>query len=518
MELIDTGAATLSRARKGSVAPQSIVIWDSDNLVLNTNINMTELFDNLVFLENETATLKTELHAASVSLGLAIARNQYNSGYINEHQANLSAAVLRINDVNRIAISEINKVNSFDLVLTALEDKAGEEFSRIQQYVRSINSVILNAATIEGNTIESELTVTMMERDISRYQSQLDQLEADLRDIEFTLIALAARIDAILARAKPALDSLLELRTLAAAAKAKFEGFVERLLYVELQISVLTLGTNQFDERRAYLTTIMQQLKAGVVKLEAMFEDMVNRHYDLLCKIATLYQKTIDLIEIANEINDYIQKMVKLIENGLLKEGDNIVIEYLESGFARISSTLEPYPERVRPKRQLIATKAINMRVPADVCPPVMPPCPGMDSGSGGSGGSGGTGGGTGGSGDRNPRCPDISLTPFREGSVLSFSSNCAGHQCWKKTIRLDYDGPIAIWSQYSTRIAAAGGFDIEGDWGYTADYGCRFREHYKRGQCIELSVNGGIKAAPYLIQIMSWEACKTKAKNTKKP
>jgi chromosome segregation ATPase len=223
----------------------------SDDLVLNTEINLVKLFEELVFLDHENAILRNGLQQASAELAVAISRNASNSALMSKHQLQLSEASLRISDVNRVAVAEYKKVVAFDFHLTVLEAEAQEHFAKISDFMSKLSRVTSSSNNLEASLVEADVNLNFVEREIYAYQASFDSLDADLRDMEFALGSLEKRISAIQQRTKPSLDSLLELRTIAAKARADLSSFVTRLKRIEILIMGILMDVNTLDENRA---------------------------------------------------------------------------------------------------------------------------------------------------------------------------------------------------------------------------------------------------------------------------
>lgn len=206
----------------------------------------------------------------------------------------------------------------------------------------------MNARILEKNVIEADLSLNTVEREINNAQKIADQISVALSDIEATQDVVESRLKTSLERSKPALRDLLKMRILSYNMLLELKKLEKDLYKVETYIMATQFILDEYDAKRVYLARAILRLSEMVSVLEQRLNHAMERYYDLVCKVITLLEDVGSLTLIAEEVAVYISAMTKLINQGLLRAGENIMIEYTNSGFAIVHTT-----SRILSARQL---------------------------------------------------------------------------------------------------------------------------------------------------------------------
>ena len=176
----------------------------------------------------------------------------------------------------------------------------------------------------------------------------------------------------ILGRSNPATKTSIEMRIRAYQMRQKLYKLESDLTKIEARTITISLILDEYDARRGYLRASVVQLEKVVQQMKAKIYDALERYYLLVCTIVTLLEEIVNLQSIAEEIIVYSDEMTSLINQGLIRAGDYVQVEYTEGGFAKIHANFPPYAENPVPEAQCIqaiASRSENscLAVPASI-------------------------------------------------------------------------------------------------------------------------------------------------------
>lgn len=365
---------TLNFGAKNFVVGKPIVLWDSESLVLDLSHDVSKIYQELLFAENETLQFRTKIVDYQTKISNSLAKNQSVNDFA-KMQSDININLERLQNLESKVITEIKVVTDYGNSLIVLENLGAEELKKLHKFINSVERFILNAKILERNVIEAELSLDTVEREINNAQKIADKIAVALSDIEATQDVTESRLKSSLERSKPALQDLLKMRILSYNMLLELKKLENDLYKVETYIMATQLILDEYDAKRAYLARAILRLSEMVTVLEQRFNHALERYYALICKVITLLEDVGSLTLIAEEVAVYISAMTKLINQGLLRAGENIMIEYTEAGFAIVHSNYQPYPERPPASRKCIKLPPIKVNIPAPPCPPILPPC-----------------------------------------------------------------------------------------------------------------------------------------------
>lgn len=365
---------TLNFGAKNFVVGKPVVLWDSQSLVLDLSHDVSKIYQELLFAENETLQFRTKIVEYQTKISNSLAKNQAVNNFA-KMQSDINISLERLQNFEVQVITEIKVVTDYGNSLAVLENLGAEELKKLHKFINSVERFILNAKILEKNVIEAELSLNTVEREINNAQKIADKISVALSDIEATQDVVEARLNSSLVRSKPALQDLLKMRILSYNMLLELKKLEKDLYKVETYIMATQLILDEYDAKRAYLARAILRLSEMVSVLEQRINHALERYYALICKVVTLLEDVGSLTLIAEEVAVYITAMTKLINQGLLRAGENIMIEYTEEGFAIVHANYQPYPERPPASRKCIKLPPIKVNIPAPPCPPILPPC-----------------------------------------------------------------------------------------------------------------------------------------------
>ena len=365
---------TLNFGAKNFVVGKPVVLWDSQSLVLDLSHDVSKIYQELLFAENETFQFRKKLVEYQTKISNSLAKNQAVNDFA-KMQSDININLERLQNLESKVITEIKVVTDHGNSLILLENLGAEELKKLNQFINSVERFILNARILEKNVIEAELSLNTVEREINNAQKIADQISVALSDIEATQDVVESRLKTSLERSKPALRDLLKMRILSYNMLLELKKLEKDLYKVETYIMATQFILDEYDAKRAYLARAILRLSEMVSVLEQRLNHALERYYALICKVITLLEDVGSLTLIAEEVAVYISAMTKLINQGLLRAGENIMIEYTNSGFAIVHTNFQPYPERPPASRKCIKLPPIKVNIPAPPCPPILPPC-----------------------------------------------------------------------------------------------------------------------------------------------
>lgn len=366
---------TLNFGAKNFVVGKPVVLWDSQSLVLDLSHDVSKIYQELLFAENETLQFRTKIVEYQTKISNSLAKNQAVNDFA-KMQSDINVSLERLQNFEVQVITEIKVVTDYGNSLIVLENLGAEELKKLHQFINSVERFILNAKILEKNVIEAELSLNTVEREINNAQNIADKISVALSDIEATQDVVEERLKNSLSRSRPALQDLLKMRILSYTMLLELKKLENDLYKVETYIMATQLILDEYDAKRAYLARAILRLSEMVSVLEQRINHALERYYELICKVVTLLEDVGSLTLIAEEVAVYITAMTKLINQGLLRAGENIMIEYTEAGFAIVHANYQPYPERPPASRKCIKLPPIKVNIPAPPCPPILPPCP----------------------------------------------------------------------------------------------------------------------------------------------
>lgn len=354
-----------------------VVIWDSDNLVMNTNYDMSELTKNIVLKESLVTRLYSLLNEKATLLAIEIARNQSNSSAFNECELKLQHITKVFKNKELQFIEQVNGINAFDKdTLAPLEDYAQKMLKMLVDYSGDLEFLRLNSYILLTNLTDAVNTVDALEEATFSYRDKVNTLYNELLDLENRVNLVLYQLAVLKTRMDPAVRDMYKLRIYAYDLLSKYRAIYNRLIKLEIAIAANFARLCEAESRLSGVQVRLANLKAALAKLEARMAACIKRLYALDQTIGDVFNTLMIVTELASKIADTIFKMTNFINDGLVKPGDNIQIEYTESGHAIIHAMLPDYPERQPFVQQCFPQAPRNIEYAAPPCPPVVPPCP----------------------------------------------------------------------------------------------------------------------------------------------
>jgi hypothetical protein len=129
------------------------------------------------------------------------------------------------------------------------------------------------------------------------------------------------------------------------------------------------------DAMLTRMTSVKNTVAGKLSDLKLLSANIKDKITTIVCDVTVLYEKSVDLSNMSVRIAEYLNKIIDMINRGLLVAGENVEIEYID-GFAKIHARIPDYEPRKAPPRDCFDSAPIELTFPAPACPPVVPGCP----------------------------------------------------------------------------------------------------------------------------------------------
>jgi predicted nucleic acid-binding Zn-ribbon protein len=354
----------------------SIVIWDSENEVLNTHTNLYDLYDDLLIKENELARATALVSQAITEIGKAVALNQDNTVKYNECQTKLNDISNKIANVNARVITDITACDTFlETQLIAKEALSDSAFVDINTYIEKINTLKVESYNLLSDVTESQLIIDDVDTSVNAFQTKITQLDVDIEDLNNALYSLNSKVASLGAKVKPTTQEVIILRARAYDADRKLKTVLSNVNITESTLNSLTDRMCSLEATAATLSTFSTSMRTKLTQAQQQISKYKDALTQILCDINVQFEKSVDLTTTSTNIAQYLSKTMQLINEGLLVAGENVDIEYI-NGFAKIHARIPEYEPRPIPKRDCFNSTPIELVYPAPPCPPLVPGCP----------------------------------------------------------------------------------------------------------------------------------------------